>query len=129
VNRPTLRVVFATVLLLGQLVFGVAARAMPCESGAAHCPGCPPASAAMHGGQGSVAHCHVPHGPVHHAPAGCMHGCTMHAGACGSTGAAALTALVAMHPVSLQQMAWAVTSSPRLPDSPQFDFLRPPNRA
>jgi hypothetical protein len=53
----------------------------------------------------------------------------MHAGACGSTGAAALTALVAMHPVSLQQMAWAVTSSPRLPDSPQFDFLRPPNRA
>ena len=117
---------FAALLLLGQLSFGVAANAMPCESGAAHCSGCPTADMTMHGGDPGSGHCPAPGTSTHSAP-GCGNDCSMLAGgACGFVATSALSGATFVAPL-LRDSTWRDDARATLPDSPLFEFLRPPN--
>ena len=120
-------VAFASLLLVGQLLLAVTSNAMPRNDGLAGCPCCGDEAGmthASHAGDGSCATPGPQGGTVHD----CGQGCEMHAaGHCGfgvvpaASGTAPTIVLTWLH------AAWDGDLLARVPDSPLFDFLRPPN--
>lgn len=120
-------IAFASLLLVGQLLFAVTLNALPRDDGSADCPCCSDEagiSHASHGGDGSCATSGSPGGTAHD----CGQGCQMHAaGHCGLgvVPAASATTVVAL--MACLDASWDGDLLARVPDSPFFDFLRPPN--
>lgn len=123
-------VLFAALLLVAQLLFGVMSAAA-----AHHCGGCPDAesSAVVHdagsAGADCGSHCSDDASTGHPPQHGCVSGCSM-AGSSHCSG----TTSPALHASTLLGFEVGTTSyqcdrgSVALPDSPLFDFLRPPTR-
>jgi hypothetical protein len=138
-------VVFAALLLVAQLLSAVMSGGAMAHDGAQHCDGCPSvASSSMSHGMGS--HDGTPgghHGGGSHCATHCSHGgstgngssgCGTHcatpgSGHCGSHANPALMTTDSLNPVVLTGSFGSDRRSVHLPDSPLFDFLRPPTRA
>ena len=126
---------FAALLLMTQLLFGVMSAGAATHGGEQHCGDCPSAeSSSMAHYMGSSGgdcgiHC-SDRGSTGHAPQhGCGSGCVMAGGShCGVSVSPALNAAT----LAVLEVATATYGGDRgavtLPDSPLFDFLRPPTR-
>ena len=139
-------VVFAALLLVAQLLFAVMSAGAMAHDGANDCGGCPtsgssPMPYGMGGAHGGMAdggehggsHCGT-HCSHESAPdtgnTGCGSGCTMMgSGHCGSPANPAAIGSASISPVTLGASFGSDRRSVSLPDSPLFDFLRPPTRA
>ena len=128
-------VLFAALLLVAQLLFGVMSAEAATHGGEQHCGGCPSADSSGLGhdigsvGKDCGSHCADSGSAGHPQPHGCGSGCSMVGSShCGGSTSPALHA--STFP------AFEVTTvtydgdrrSVDLPDSPLFDFLRPPTR-
>ena len=137
-------VVFAALLLVGQLLFGVLSGAAMVHDGARHCDGCPDGDSSsvshgmdsfgtMAGDDDGDSQCatHCSHdGSTGTAHSGCGTDCVMPgSGHCGSHATPALIANCSMVPARLTGSFGGDRRPVQLPDSPLFDFLRPPTRA
>lgn len=137
-------VVFAALLLVAQLLFGVMSGGAMAHDGAQHCDGCPDGGtssmshgtdprASMFAGDDDSSHCtaHCTHeGSTGTGHAGCGAGCAMPgSGHCGSHATPALIAAASIAVASPTGSFGSDRRSVHLPDSPLFDFLRPPTRA
>lgn len=138
-------VVFAALLLMAQLLFGVMSGAAMAHDGAGDCGGCPTSGSSHmphgmggthdgmpgggHGGSHCGTHCSQD-GSTNTGNTGCGTGCTMMAsGHCGSPASPAFIGSASIDPVMLSGSFGSDRRSVSLPDSPLFDFLRPPTRA
>jgi hypothetical protein len=128
-------VVFAALLLVAQLLFGVMSAGAATH--APHCDGCPGAHSHLtthstdpgsRGGCGTQCG-HMGTSGHHHA--GCTARCGMAgSGHCGGfSPSPALGAAVVLPSVDVTGAFGPDRQSVDLPDSPLFDFLRPPTRA
>lgn len=137
-------VVFAALLLVSQLLFGVMSSGSMAQDVTQPCDGCPGGAtsslahgigshAALPGSDHTGAHCgtHCSHdGSPDSGNSGCNSGCAM-AGS-GHCGTHASPAFMATGSTELAVMLDSFEGDRRpvdLPDSPLFDFLRPPTRA
>lgn len=142
-TRTRQSVVFAALLLVAQLLSGVMSGGAMAHDGAQHCDGCPGAdSSGMSHGMGSrdsmpdgngdtscATQCSHD-GSSNTGSSGCGVDCSMPgSGHCGSPASPALIATVSISPVVLTGSFGGDRRSVDLPDSPLFDFLRPPTRA
>jgi hypothetical protein len=119
-------VVFATLLLVVQLLFGAMSSGAMAHNNAQHCGGCLDS--------GGMSHDIGTHGgtpsPNDHGTLGCGSNCVMGTGGhCGSPASPVLA--VVTWPLSGTDTDLFGTDHPvvTLPDSPLFDLLRPPTRA
>jgi hypothetical protein len=127
-------VLFAALLLVAQLLFGVMSAGAVSHYGAHHCGGCPTAdSSGMAHDMGSSggdcgSHC-SDRGSTDHPQHGCGPGCAMAGSShCGFSVSPALNASTL---VDLEVATAAFDGDQGavgLRDSPLFDFLRPPTR-
>lgn len=137
-------VVFAALLLVAQLLFGVISGGAMAHAGVQHCDGCPSGDSpgmshgmdthgSMSGGDDGGSHCatHCSHdGTTGTGNAGCGSGCVMPgSGTCGTHASPALNATASIRPAIVTGSFGGDRRSIALPDSPLFDFLRPPTRA
>lgn len=137
-------VVFAALLLVAQLLFGVMSGEATAHDGAQHCGDCPSGVSSNmshdmgsngstptgdHGGSHCGTHCSH-NGSTDSGRSGCGAGCaTPGSGHCGSHANPALIVISLITPVMLTGSFGSDGRSVDLPDSPLFDFLRPPTRA
>jgi hypothetical protein len=137
-------VVFAALLLVAQLLFGVTSGGAMPHDGVQHCDGCPSGDSgsmsqglashgSMSGDDVGGSHCatHCSHdGTTGNGNSGCGSGCAMPgSGHCGSHASPALNATASIRPAIATSSFGGDHRSVALPDSPLFDFLRPPTRA
>ena len=137
-------VVFAALLLVAQLLFGVTSGGGVAHGGVQHCDGCPSGDSSsmsqgmashgsMPGGGDGGSHCttHCSHdGTTSTGGSGCGSGCVMPgSGHCGTHASPALNATASIRPAIVTGSFGGDRRSIALPDSPLFDFLRPPTRA
>ena len=127
---------FAALLLVAQLFFAAMSAGAATHDGSHHCGGCPSAESsgmALHmGSAGSDcgSHCSDDDGTAGHPQ---QHGCTTGCAMAGSSHCGFSTS-PALHASTL--VALDIATAPyvgdrravHLPDSPLFDFLRPPTR-
>ena len=133
-TREGRSVLFAALLLVAQLFFGVMSAGAVSYHGTHHCGGCPTADSGgmAHDIGSSSGDCesHCSDGGSSDQPKhGCGSGCTMAGSShCGSSANPALNA----SPLVALEVATAAFEDDRgavgLRDSPLFDFLRPPTR-
>jgi hypothetical protein len=136
--------VFAALLLVAQLLLGVTSGGAMAHDGVQHCDGCPSGESSgmshvmdmhdsMSGGDGGGAHCATQcshDGTTGTGHSGCGSGCVMPgSGPCGTHASPALNATAAIRPAIATGSFGGDHCSVALPDSPLFDFLRPPTRA
>ncbi|MGB5104487.1 MAG: hypothetical protein WBO04_14385 [Steroidobacteraceae bacterium] len=133
-------VAFAALPVVAQLLFGVMSGGVMAHDGAQHCGGCPggDSSNMSHdmGSNGSMlsadhggTHCSH-NGSTDTGSSGCGAGCAMPgSGHCGSHANSALIVTSLITPVVQIRSFGVDARSVDLPDSPLFDFLRPPTRA
>jgi hypothetical protein len=128
-------VLFAALLLVAQLLFGVLSAGVATHGGTQHCDGCPDVhSSSMAHGMGSTgsdcgSHCADASSTGHQQRNGCGSGCTMAGSShCGSSMGLALNVSTSVYPDVSTGTLEHDRRSVDLPDSPLFDFLRPPTR-
>jgi hypothetical protein len=130
-------VLFATLLLVAQLLFGVLSGAATAHAGAPHCNGCPSSHSSTvpdhmggaHGGSHCGDHCNQP-GSTGSGHSHCGSGCALHSsGHCGSPASPAASPTASISQVDVTGSYGSDRRTVVLPDSPLFDFLRPPTRA
>lgn len=137
-------VLFAALLLVVQLPLGVLSGGAMAHDDAQHCGDCPDGSpsspmqgtdshgdvAAGHQGDSGCGFDCSPDGSTDTGHAGCGFDCAMlSSGHCGSPVSPTLAAMALLATTSLADAFGRDRSSVMLPDSPLFDFLRPPTRS
>lgn len=128
-------VLFAALLLVAQLLFGIMSAGAAPHGGALHCDGCPSAHSSGIGhdmgsaGSDCGSDCSDSGSPAHPPSHGCGSGCSM----VGSSHCSGSTS-PALHASTFPGLEVTTATydgdrgSVDLPDSPVFDFLRPPTR-
>lgn len=127
-NRRAPSVVLATLLLVAQLLPGVTSVGAAPHDASQFCGDCP----SVHSGSLSHDHCgsHCSDdGSTGTQPQGCGSGCAMAGSShCGFSASPALLSSSPFDAVVLTDDFAADRRAVGLPDSPLFDFLRPPTR-
>ena len=125
-------VLFAALLLVAQLLFGIVSAGAMTHDGAQHCGGCPSSDASgmahdMDPGTGQCgSHCSSG-GSAQTGHSGCGTGCDMLAsGHCGTSVSPALLPAMSVQPIVASDDFASDRRAVELPDSPLFDPLRPP---
>ena len=133
-TRRVPSVLFAALLLVAQLLFGVTSAGAAAHDGSQHCGGCPTTHlSSMSHDMGAKAndcgsHCSEDGSTGTHQQ-GCGSNCAMAGSShCGFSVSPALTAAATFQPIVAADGFGSDQRSVELPDSPLFDFLRPPTR-
>jgi hypothetical protein len=133
-SRKGPSVLFAALLLVAQLLFGVMSAGAVTYEGTHPCGGCPTAdstgmSHAMDSGTDRCGSDCSHDGTTGTRHPGCGTGCAMAGGGhCGSSVSPALLHSTSFHPIVITDDFGSDLRPVDLPDSPLFDFLRPPTR-
>jgi hypothetical protein len=133
-TRRAPSVVLATLLLVAQLLLGVTSVGAVPHDASQSCGGCPSVhSGSLSHDDGSSgdcgSHCSDDEGSTGTHRQGCGSGCAMAGSShCGFSASPALPSSSPFHPVVPTDAFAADRRAVGLPDSPLFDFLRPPTR-
>jgi hypothetical protein len=129
-------ILFASLLVVAQLLFGVMSAGAMTHDGAQNCDGCPSSDSTgmTHPTGSGTDHCGA-QSPCSHdgttstRHSGCATGCTMlGSGHCGTSVSPALLPSMSLHLIVIVDDFGRDLRAVHLPDSPLFDFLRPPTR-